>query len=233
MIDFHTHVLPGIDDGSADLQETKDLLDEESKQGVDCAVATPHFYAMRTTFPSFLEKRERAYEKACTVSPVKLLRGAEVYYFPGMGNADQVRELTVEGSDLLMLEMPFAQWTKEIFQDVENLIYRQRLTVILVHLERFYSFQKDKSIWEDVLELPVVVQLNTGSFLEWKSRRFDLRLMKTGRQVLLGSDCHNMRRRPPNMKEGRAVIEKKMGAGMLRQIDQFAESLLKEHGIQI
>ena len=231
IIDFHTHVLPGIDDGSRDIDESKCLLEEELKQGVEYIIATPHFYAVRTSFQSFLEKREKAYQSIRSVSPVQILKAAEVYYFPGMGNADQLREFTIEGTDLLMLEMPFAQWTSEIVEDLRLLIYKQKLSVILVHLERYYAFQKKKEFWENVLELPLAIQLNAGSLLEWRGRRFDLRLMKTGRPVVLGTDCHNMKSRKPNMGEGRAVIEKKLGAGMLEQIDCYGTNLLKEHGL--
>lgn len=231
IIDFHTHILPGIDDGSADPEESKRLLQEEERQGVGCVVATPHFYAMRSSFHSFIEKRERAYEKICTESSVRILRSAEVYYFPGMGNASQLKELTIEDTDLFMLEMPFVQWTKEILEDLKLLIYRQKFSVVLVHLERYYGFQKKKEIWEEVLDLPCMVQLNAGSLLKWRERSFDLNLMKTGRSVLLGTDCHNMQQRKPNMRDGRRVIEKKLGAGVLDQIDYNGENLLKEHGL--
>ena len=53
---------------------------------------------------------------------LSLRKGAEVYYFPGIGDAKQIRELTFEGTDILLLEMPFAQWTDEIYVDVKKLI---------------------------------------------------------------------------------------------------------------
>ena len=231
MIDIHTHVLPGIDDGSHNMEETERLLTEEHRQGVDVVAATPHFYASQDSIHGFLEKRDRAYAQTMEhlsgrTDVPRLLRGAEVYYFPGMGSAEHLPELTLEGTNVLLLEMPFAQWTRSVYREVEQIIRVQHLTVLLAHLERFSDYQKDRSVWEDVLDLPVYVQLNTGSFSEWKKRRFDMRVLKSDLPTVLGSDCHNMSHRPPNLPAGREVIRKKLGSAVLDELDHTAERLL-------
>jgi protein-tyrosine phosphatase len=63
MIDFHTHVLPGIDDGSRDIAMTERMLEMEMEQGITRVIATPHFYAHRRSVDSFLERRSAAYEE--------------------------------------------------------------------------------------------------------------------------------------------------------------------------
>ena len=63
MVDFHSHVLPAVDDGSRDVAESIALLTDLAKQGVKTVVATPHFYANRHSVNRFLEKRQTAYEK--------------------------------------------------------------------------------------------------------------------------------------------------------------------------
>ena len=45
MIDFHTHILPGVDDGSKNLDESLQLLQMEQQQGIDIVVLTPHYYS--------------------------------------------------------------------------------------------------------------------------------------------------------------------------------------------
>ena len=194
-------------------------------------MATPHFYASQDSIHGFLEKRDKAYAKtmehmAGRTDLPQLLCGAEVYYFPGMGSAEHLPELTIEGTNVLLLEMPFAQWTRGVYQEVVQIIRQQRLTVLLAHLERFSDYQKDRTVWEDVLDLPVYVQLNTGSFSEWKKRRFDLRVLKSDLPVVLGSDCHNMSRRPPNLLAGREIIRKKLGSDALEEVDHTARKLL-------
>ncbi|MBR1629024.1 MAG: capsular polysaccharide biosynthesis protein, partial [Lachnospiraceae bacterium] len=81
VIDFHTHVLPGIDDGARDLETSIEMLDKMKKQGVDLVVATPHFYADRMTVDGFLKNREKAFEAVESRRRdgwPKVMKGAEV-----------------------------------------------------------------------------------------------------------------------------------------------------------
>lgn len=230
MIDFHTHILPGIDDGSHDVRMTRELLELEQRHGVDRIVFTPHFYAQRENIEHFLKKREKAYEAVrenlgddADIFGFKM--GAEIYYFPSIGRADMLEKLKIENTNYILLEMPFAQWTKGIYLDILDILEKQEINIILAHVERFYQFQKDKTIWNQVLELPLIPQINTGSLLQWRSRRFDIKFIKEGHKVILGTDCHNTTSRVPNMTEGRAVLEKKLGHNILEQIDQRGERL--------
>ena len=147
MIDFHTHILPGMDDGSQATHESLQMLTLESEQGAQEILLTPHFYAHFDKISSFLERREYSFRKLTKAlnehdmgTPLSLRKGAEVYYFPGIGDAKQIRELTIEGTDILLLEMPFAQWTDEIYVDVKKLIEKQKLTILLVC---FFHTHKD------------------------------------------------------------------------------------------
>lgn len=230
MIDFHTHILPGIDDGSHDVRMTRELLELEQRHGVDRIVFTPHFYAQRENIEHFLKKREKAYEAVREnlgddADIFGFKRGAEIYYFPSIGRADMLEKLKIENTNYILLEMPFAQWTKGIYLDILDILEKQEINIILAHVERFYQFQKDKTIWNQVLELPLIPQINTGSLLQWRSRRFDIKFIKEGHKVILGTDCHNTTSRVPNMTEGRAVLEKKLGQNILEQIDQRGERL--------
>ena len=58
MIDFHTHILPGLDDGAKTLDESIQLLKMEEEQGVDTIVLTPHYYHEREDLKSFLQRRQ-------------------------------------------------------------------------------------------------------------------------------------------------------------------------------
>ena len=62
IIDFHSHILPGIDDGSKDLGTSLEMLKISKEQGIDYMVATPHFHATRISISHFLEAREEAYK---------------------------------------------------------------------------------------------------------------------------------------------------------------------------
>lgn len=78
------------------------------------------------------------------------------------------------------------------------------------------------------MELPVTIQLNAECLLDWRHRHTLLKLLKEGRAHVLGSDCHGAHHRVPNLAEGRAVIEKKLGRSILDQLDQRGTTLLEE-----
>jgi len=212
---------------------TKEMLEMERDQAVTKIMATPHFYASEMSMKHFLRRRDEAFGKvkdqllARDRTFPEIMLAAEVYYFRDMGQAD-LSALCIQETNLLLVEMPFAQWTKKVYQDLESLIHRQHLKLIIAHVERYHHFQKDKSIWNQVFALPVIAQFNAGCLGSWTRRRLPLKFIKEGYPVLLGSDCHNTGSRKPNLAEGRAVLEKKLGEPILDQIDDLGQRLLKD-----
>ena len=233
MIDFHTHILPGIDDGSKDIQMTEQMLEREAASGVTLIYATPHFYAHRTGVNSFLDKRAASFQKVdallATRSDLPAIKlGAEVYYFRGMGKAEQTPHLCVEGTDVLLLEMPFEQWTDEVYRDVRELVQRRGLKVVLASVERYTVFQKDRDVWDRIMDLPVTIQMNAGSFLKFGMTRHFCRnlLRQEAGRVIIGSDCHNLTSRQPNLGQAMDFIRQKEGADMVRIIEETEKKLL-------
>jgi protein-tyrosine phosphatase len=231
MIDVHTHILPAMDDGSKELNMTARMICEEAEQGVRMIVATPHFYAHRTKIDEFLERRSRRLQQVGELLRAEgdlpeVAYGAEVYYFPGIGQANRIESLCVKGTDILLLEMPFAQWTDQEYRDVSDLIKKKHLHIVLAHIDRYWGLQKKKQIWDEIMELPLTRQINAESLLSGGgAKRFSIKFLKQHGRVLLGSDCHNLTSRPPNLKQARELIEKKIGSQVLVQMDELAENL--------
>ena len=233
IIDFHSHILPGIDDGARNLDTSMAMLEQIREQKVDYMVATPHFYASKDRMDSFLKKRANAWEQLSEAIEKREFRGApqfflgsEVAFFEGISRADQIDSLTIGDTNLLLLEMPFVPWTMQNVREVEKLISDRKLHVIIAHLERFIWMPGNKKMIQSLLELPVTIQINAESFLEWKHRRTLLKMFRDGTAHILGSDCHGAHHRVPNLLEGRMVIEKKAGADVLHRIDMQGEKLL-------
>ena len=104
IIDFHSHILPKIDDGSKDLNMSMEMLKRSKEQGITAIVATPHFYADSSTIEHFLEKREHALEQLesnVSFSAPKIVRGAEVCFFAGIGHAEKIEGLCI-GSTIMV-----------------------------------------------------------------------------------------------------------------------------------
>jgi len=238
MIDFHTHILPGIDDGSRDIDMTEKMLRMEHAMGVSHIYATPHFYAHRRSVESFLERRNRALAKTRELlekNPElpKVTAGAEVYYFSGIGRAGQLESLCIEGADILLLELPFAQWHSDIAKDISELMSRRGLHIVLAHLERYEAFQKDRHTWDRIVDMPLTIQLNCEDFIDSGSllrrnyrHKLSFDLLAEHDNIIIGSDCHNLTDRKPNLAEARGIIEKKAGAERLAQIDEYTGKLL-------
>lgn len=214
MVDFHSHVLPGIDDGSQSVEESVQLLKTSARQRVTYIAATPHFYATRTTPEQFLLRREAAAEQLRAVWQPRfphMALGAEVYYFEGVSRMEQLDLLKLEDTDLLLLEMPFSTWTGRMVSEILEIQKRADTTVVLAHIERYLSFQKS-DVWHMLRDNGVLMQCNASFFLNWKTKRKALRMLRRGEIDFLGSDCHNMDTRPPRLREAVEVIDKSLGS---------------------
>ena len=225
LIDLHSHVLPQFDDGSPDVDTSAVMLRREAEQGVDVVCATSHYYAKYNSIPAFCERRAEALERLSSVLTAELPRvlpAAEVAYFPHMEEQD-LTPLCIQGTRTLMLEMPFSDWTGLQLETVEALVLDCRYDVVLVHPERFCFSKSNRHKLEKLAELPIGLQVNAGSLLRWGTRRLALDLLQMVQYPLLGSDCHNLTSRPPNLKEGRKVVMQKLGEEFLKKIDRYGE----------
>lgn len=228
VVDFHSHILPALDDGSRNIQESAEMLRIMERQGIDCLVATPHFYPDRTVLLDFLRERERAYNEiaSCDLPDRPLLkRGAEVAFFRGIGKSEQLDCLCIENTELLLLEMPFRNWTLQDCAEIEEIMDKGYIP-ILAHVERFYSLQRNPSAFQAIMRLPLYIQLNAEAFASFRIRRIAFKIIDSGRPILLGSDCHNVKERYPNLPAGRKALQKKYGESFLSDMDALGEMLL-------
>lgn len=228
IVDFHSHILPAIDDGSRSVQESAEMLRIMEGQGVDCLVATPHFYPNRISLTDFLNNRERACNEIAScglTSPPTIKCGAEVAFFRGIGKSEQLNYLCIENTKLLLLEMPFRNWTAQDLIEIERIIDKGIIPV-LAHVERYYSLQHDQSVFRAITQLPLYIQLNAEAFSSFRMRRIAFKIIDCGRPILLGSDCHNLKERYPNLSAGRKALQKKYGEPFLYNMDSLGEILL-------
>ena len=202
MTDTHTHILPGMDDGAADLSESLRLLRRSKAQGVKTVVLTPHFYPDRESVDSFLARRQEAYELLCREVPSgfpRLVLGAEVAWCAGLEHMERLKELTMGQTDYLLLEMPYMSWTDEQLTGILRLVEDGRVTPVMAHVDRYLHMQ-NRGQYEAVLGMNVPLQMSAVAFRQFFRRRKALRLMSQG-QWMVGSDCHNLTDRPPCMAD--------------------------------
>ncbi|MBR4410948.1 MAG: hypothetical protein IKT31_06460 [Firmicutes bacterium] len=241
IVDFHSHVLPGIDDGSRSTEESLEMLKRMQDQGISAVVATPHFYASRHFPEEFLERRERAKEKILQavkeqgVQIPKLYYGAEVAYFRGMSQSEALKDLVIEGTRAVMVEMPMGRWTSAMYDELEQIHAVQGLIPIVAHVDRYLGKIRDYGIPEKLAQLPVLVQANASFFLgddagglSGGTVRKAMKLLKNEYIHLLGSDCHNLKDRGPNLGEAVKAIETSLGAEALEWIGGWQHEVLNK-----
>ncbi len=228
-IDVHSHILPGIDDGSSSPEESAGMLELSYRQGVRKIVATPHFYASRQAPGEFLERRSAAFERLApylTEKMPEVYTGAEVYYFAGISEAEETPSLCIEGTKVILLEMPFRRWPERCIEEAINLSRDRGLTVLLAHIDRYTKHEK-KDVWDRLEDNGILFQMNASCLTEGgKGRRPALRMLEDGRIFAFGSDCHNLEERSPNLGDAAEIIEKKYGRDTIRDANENAKWLL-------
>ncbi len=235
IVDFHSHILPGIDDGSRSIEESIALLRMEAEQGIEHVIATPHFYPQYDTPEHFLRKRTEAEvllrEEMGKHSGLPLLSiGAEVYYFYGISNSRGLLELTINQKKCILIEMPTPPWTDAMYRDLEGLYTKQGLFPVVAHVDRYIGRFRDFGIPQRLMELPVLVQANAEFFLKKSSSSKALCMLKKNHIHLLGSDCHNLSSRKPNLGEALRLIERRLGYAPLAAIQEYQAHVLQNEG---
>jgi len=233
MTDFHSHLLPGIDDGSDSVETSLRMLDMWREQGISRICATPHFYAEHTTPARFLQRRNAAYETLLTAAETgeghpPILLGAEVRFFDGISNTEELSSLCLEGTDLLLLEMPFTRWTERMLGEVAD-IRRRGLIPVAAHLERYMEFNSRRTL-DRFMDMDLLIQCNAEFFLSKRTSRRALSLLRAERIHFLGSDAHNITSRAPNMRAALELIEKKLGGASLEYLLGMEEMIDSDQG---
>lgn len=228
MIDWHSHVLCGIDDGAKTPEESILMLSALYESGVDTVCATPHFHADRITVDGFLQSREDALGKIKETAKgqiPRILLGAEVRYYPGISRMERLAELCIENTGLLLLEMPFSKWTEYTQRELRELAGSAPFGVVLAHIERYLKLQ-DRKTWQRIYEAGLYTQVNASFFNSRMTRGKALRMISSDRIHFIGSDCHNMSTRAPDLADAYKVIEKKLGAQFASSVDEYSYSMI-------
>ena len=230
MLDFHSHILPNVDDGSASLEETLMLLKSSKEQGIKAVVATPHFSPEFEDPKAFLERRIEATKTLLTAydknNLPKIYFGAEVSYYPGIKRSEKIEVLRILGTRLILIEMPFTRWSDNIIEEIVQMKYRLDLIPIIAHIERYGAVRR-KDILHTLISQGVLIQANASFFINKRTRRRALKLLSLGQIQLLGSDMHNLEQRPQNLKMAENIIRKKLGDSVLKRLRNFGNEVLQ------
>lgn len=198
MIDIHSHILPGIDDGARTLDESVELVRELASYGVTTVVATPHFvdetiYTSPKNANSKLVTKLRRCLKEEGIN-VKVVLGNEIYINPMIVELIKAGEVSKMGrSKYLLVELPMTGDFPN-YEDIFLDLMQNGFKVVLAHPERYESFKKDFSLVRDLYDMGVLLQCNLGSIsgkYGKNAKKLVTRLIKERMVFAFGSDIHH------------------------------------------
>lgn len=210
VFDFHCHLVPGVDDGSKNMEESLAALREDYDQDVRWVICTPHVTAdlsheaeekIKTSF-SELERRLKETDFG---SEMEIYLGCEFMYSESLADRLAAGELwTMAGSSYILVEfLPSAAY-EELYQAVRRLCALGYIP-ILAHVERYLCLHKNADKFREMNEAGAYFQINTpglnGTVFN-KKTAYVRGLCKSGLIHFLGTDSHGMAYRRPDMKKG-------------------------------
>ncbi len=221
MIDFHTHILPGVDDGSDGVEQSVEMLEKMLEQGIHTIVATPHFDLRQENIESFLKRRAESCEKLKDKIPpeIQMVLGAEVLYcgIP-LHRTKDVDLLCIGDTRYILIETLTTEWDDTFKEDMELLISKHGIIPILAHVERYSAGRRTHKILRGLHKKGAVLQMNTELFLHEKTFKKALRFFRKEDIQLIASDCHDLEYREPNLGKAMAFLEEKAGKSPAEEI---------------
>lgn len=196
MIDFHTHILPNVDDGSKSIDDTYKMLEEAKNAGFDSIISTSHY--MEEYYEVGVEERENLIKEISEELPkrnidLKLYLGNEIYITDNIVNLlKEKKATTINGTKYVLFEFPLNTKPMNMFDFIYDML-GYRLIPILAHPERYSFIQDEPDIVYDLIETGALMQSNYGSILGIYGERAKIivkKLFENDMVHFLGSDVH-------------------------------------------
>ena len=224
LFDIHCHMVPGVDDGASDLEESLAMLKMQHQDGVRKIIITPHYRRRMFETPAkkvheqFLKLQEAAKKEYPDMS---LYLGCELHSNMDLQDILEKRKyVTMAGSSYVLLEFSEGDSAQHIRERVYNVL-SCGYEPIIAHVERYQClFGKEEKIAE-LIGAGAYIQVNAENFeagLINPARKRAMKLIHRGFVHLLGSDCHNMQDRKPDLGPAAEYIQKKMPGEICEKI---------------
>ena len=233
MIDIHTHILPGIDDGAIDETMTLNMLRMAEEDGTHTMIATPHYY-----YPHYIATQAEVEKKVDYVNQLSRDNGVKVEVLPGreiildnytLQDVKQGLVGSLDNTQYLLVELSMHQW-KPTYLDVIYELQLMGYILIIAHPERYSYIQEDITMLNPLIKEGAILQMNAGSITGLhgkKIRRVAKELIRQGAIQLIGSDTHSDRVRNPRLRQGLEEVEK-IDASVAKWMREYPYKILSE-----
>lgn len=203
LTDLHLHILPGVDDGSKNMENSMKMVEMSYRDGVRRLIVTPHYIAnhlqydegkLQKVFTMFTERVQKAYPD------MECYLGNELYYQGQM--IDEVKSgkvHTMAGSKYLLVEFSTKITYHDMYDHMKSIV-QARYYPILAHMERFQCLTNHPERMDELAELGVYFQMNADSVLgKGADKKWCQKMLKQNRIQFLGTDAHGVAHRTPEM----------------------------------
>ncbi len=201
-IDFHSHILPGMDDGARNPEMSKQMVELLASQNVNVIFATSHFRKHKDKIEDFCRKREFSYSLLNDFLDNDLLSrirfGAEVAVERNLCEMEDLAALAYENTNCILLELPYRPYASWITEEITNISYEHGLIPVIAHVDRYAQIYSDDDYREIFSIDGAIFQVNNEGFLQKSSRMLIKNMISEDLPFILGSDSHNMGDRMPN-----------------------------------
>ena len=227
MIDMHSHILFGVDDGPDDLYETMNLLRKAVDEGITEIISTSHsFHPQYNVTAKQVTEQVAVLQEQLQINdiPLKIHAGQEVRLVENVVELVEAKEaLTLANSDYLLLELPSStipKYTKKLIVALQSM----GITPIIAHPERNKAIAERPNKLEELVREGAVAQITAGSLAGHFGKniqKLSLDLVKANLVHTYGSDVHNLTTRPYLFDAGLTYLEKKK---QLDAVDMLLEN---------
>ena len=222
--DIHSHILPGIDDGSDNMDETLRMLYIAYEEGIRIIVATPHYRAGKnSTPPNRLWDLFHEVSHAITDAGIDLhiILGQELLFHVDLvGELNRGEALTIDQTRYILVEFQPSASFNDLWKGLNHCIFAGYIP-ILAHTERYGCLIRDPYLVGELIDLGVYIQLNlssiNGKLIDPKVK-FCHKLLKNEWVHFLGTDAHGAYNRAPMAKAEVEYIKKKYGDHVVRKL---------------
>ena len=229
---MHCHILPGVDDGSKNMDMSLQMLDYAYNEGIRAHILTPHYHGgyvetERSVIDrTFGELRSRLNK----VHPdMQLFPGHEIYYYPSVPEwIEEGRVHTLADSGYALLEFSTGVEKRELLEAVKNMC-GYGFYPVLAHVERYDCLVKDPSYVGKLIDNGAYIQVNSGTVAGdggIRIRHFIKKILKEEWVHFIGTDAHSMGSRKPQIAECAKYL-------MKRCSEEYAAELLYKNAISI
>ena len=238
MIDLHTHLIWGIDDGSLSKEMTINMLRQACEGGTKHLVLTPHYFPGYFQAPKKIVKEKCEEIKALAKKEnikLEIYCGQEVYYNDKLLEQYEDGLIgTINDSDYMLIELNMRDFSKDEVLDTIYELQVQGIKPIIAHPERYKVFQKKPHLINEFIEEGYLFQLNTGSLTGYfgkEAKRLAETFVKNKIYSFIGSDAHRDESRNPNMFEALELLEG-MDKEYFRYIRESSQKVLQNEEVE-